>query len=430
MADTTHRSRPTALRCALPLLLGALIGAPSSLAQEPTDEPAAQEQRSELERDLERVLHLASGQVIRARARLAGDSWEYRARNRWQSLPADLVVRHKTTREILAQARRLERELEDGDHGRRVAYADWLASEGLQQECYDELESVLRDAPDQPQAVDLITRLDLEIGLPRLNAEGEELHTQVDALIRAAAPLGPAARELAILELGALGEEYPLEAQLSEALHHSSPKRRRMAAHSLRRLFPGEQIRPLISRSILDPSEDVRVASALAIKATGEQALILPALRALESQHSTVRTHAAEALGTMGFPVAVPALMASLNNAPAAAPIGGGGGASPRSYIFVGKQFAYIQDFDVEVAQFEAVADPVINTLVEGAVLDVRVLSVQIYSSPIERARVRGALRQLTGANPGNTVRAWNSWYSEHGADFGSSDGSSDGSGE
>jgi type II secretory pathway component GspD/PulD (secretin) len=35
-------------------------------------------------------------------------------------------------------------------------------------------------------------------------------------------------------------------------------------------------------------------------------------------------------------------------------------------------QQAYIQDFDVEVAQFQAVADPQINVLHEGVVLDVR----------------------------------------------------------
>lgn len=43
-----------------------------------------------------------------------------------------------------------------------------------------------------------------------------------------------------------------------------------------------------------------------------------------------------------------------------------------RAYVTVINQQAYIQDFDVEVAQFQAVADPVINVLHEGVVLDVR----------------------------------------------------------
>ncbi|MEM6675939.1 MAG: hypothetical protein AAF726_24030 [Planctomycetota bacterium] len=45
---------------------------------------------------------------------------------------------------------------------------------------------------------------------------------------------------------------------------------------------------------------------------------------------------------------------------------------SQRAYVTVINQQAYIQDFDVEVAQFQAVADPVVNVLNEGVVLDVR----------------------------------------------------------
>jgi tetratricopeptide (TPR) repeat protein len=43
-----------------------------------------------------------------------------------------------------------------------------------------------------------------------------------------------------------------------------------------------------------------------------------------------------------------------------------------RAYVQVINQRAYIQDFDVEVAQFQAVADPQVNVLHEGVVLDVR----------------------------------------------------------
>jgi len=43
-----------------------------------------------------------------------------------------------------------------------------------------------------------------------------------------------------------------------------------------------------------------------------------------------------------------------------------------RAYVAVINQRAYIQDFDVEVAQLQSVADPLINVLHEGVVLDVR----------------------------------------------------------
>jgi len=43
-----------------------------------------------------------------------------------------------------------------------------------------------------------------------------------------------------------------------------------------------------------------------------------------------------------------------------------------RAYVTILNQRAYIQDFDVEVATFQAVADPQVNILNEGVVLDVR----------------------------------------------------------
>jgi tetratricopeptide (TPR) repeat protein len=78
-----------------------------------------------------------------------------------------------------------------------------------------------------------------------------------------------------------------------------------------------------------------------------------------------------------------------------------------RAYVAVVNQRAYIQDFDVEVAQFQAVADPQINVLEEGVVLDVRptihhnrrYLTLEIQPTV---ARVV-ALRSFSTALGGNT---------------------------
>jgi len=78
-----------------------------------------------------------------------------------------------------------------------------------------------------------------------------------------------------------------------------------------------------------------------------------------------------------------------------------------RAYVAVVNQRAYIQDFDVEVAQFQAVADPQINVLEEGVVLDVRptihqnrrYLTLEIQPTV---ARVV-ALRNFSTALGGNT---------------------------
>ena len=72
----------------------------------------------------------------------------------------------------------------------------------------------------------------------------------------------------------------------------------------------------------------------------------------------------------------------------------------------------------MEVAQFEAIADPQINTLIEGAVLDVRVHSINHYEIGAEKAAVRNSLASLTGASPGHTTAAWRSWWDKHGDEW------------
>jgi hypothetical protein len=81
-----------------------------------------------------------------------------------------------------------------------------------------------------------------------------------------------------------------------------------------------------------------------------------------------------------------------------------------RAYVTVLNQRAYIQDFDVEVAQFQAVADPQINVLHEGVVLDVRptihsdrkYLTLEIQPTVAKLV----ALRNFSSTLGGNTSRS------------------------
>src|SRR5262249_50088187 len=146
-------------------------------------------------------------------------------------------------------------------------------------------------------------------------------------------------------------------------------------ALALRRIFPGNSVKPLLMHAIFDPSEEVRRDSSLGLKAVAESGVIVPVVKALQSRNGTVRLRAAEALGNMGYDAAVEPLMAHLAAVTAAAASSAASGSSglPRSNIFIGRQTAYIQDFDVEVAQFQAVADPQINVLIEGQATDAAV---------------------------------------------------------
>ena len=64
------------------------------------------------------------------------------------------------------------------------------------------------------------------------------------------------------------------------------------------------------------------------------------------------------------------------------------------------------------------IADPIVNILIEGSVLDVGVIGVSEFQVATERSAVRRALAKITGANPGDTTAAWQRWWKEHGDEW------------
>jgi hypothetical protein len=396
-------SRSLPLRLAL---AGALL-APAALAQAPgASDGAAQDGATVAEeaRATKQLLHLSDGRVLRVRARQIGATWELEDGDGWKALPEGLVQAAKSEREVLAQARELERAAGRDEPTKRVALADWMLREGLTREALAELDGVLVRAPDEPSAVALLASRAATLRVGEL--EGED----GDGIVRTAANATPSVRELALRRLAELEEPQALETRLTAALGSTSPRIRAFAALGLRRLIPGAAAQPLMARSVLDGSQNVRHEAALSLGAIGDEAVLLPIARALGSANSSVRSNAAEAMGAMGYPAAVPILVSHL-----AALQSGANAQPPRSHIFVGRQFAYVQDYDVEVAQFAAVGDPQINTLIEGSVLDVRVIGVSITTS-IEAGRVRRALADLTGEE--KSTRGWLAWWDEHRGEF------------
>jgi hypothetical protein len=243
--------------------------------------------------------------------------------------------------------------------------------------------------------------------LPGADASAAEL----DSFLAAAARTSVIGRELLVQRVATAPEIPGLRAALGQELGARASGRRAFATLALRRLFPGSEAEALLGRAVLDAAPEVRTSAALALKAFADPAVVEPALRAVGSKHATVRANAVEALGTMGYPEAVEPLFNHL----LALQAGGGSAGAPRSYIFTGRQRTYVQDFDVEVAQNAAIADPIINVLTEGQVLDVAVVGVTEYHVVAERAAVRRSLAKLTGANPGNTTTAWQRWWKENG---------------
>ncbi len=384
----------------LPLLLLLPLAA-LSLPQQDSPAPEAKARTT--------VLHLEGGRVLRTKARAHGDDWEVFAGGEWQLLPGEIVLRALGERELLEQAAKLERALPKDDLVRRVAYADWLVNEGLHVEALRQLDRVLQRDPDQNDALALLARSAIPLALPKAPANEAGL----EGYFVAAARLDGAARELAVRELATAPEIPGLRAALAQELLARTPGRRSLATLVLRRMFAGAEAQGLVSRAVLGSSAEVRNGAALALKAFADPAVITPAVRAVGSKYSEVRTNAIEALATMNYREAVEPLYERL-----VALQSGSSGYAPHVHIFNGSQRSYVQDFDVEVAQGQSIADPIVNILLEGSVLDVAVIGVNEYQVASERSAVRRALAKLTGANPGETTVAWQRWWQEHGDEW------------
>ncbi len=388
--------------------------APAVLAAAAQESSADAPDAAEDARARRRVLHLSSGGVVRGKTRFKDGRWEVHGRAGWQALPEGAVTRARVERDLLRESERLARANGD-DPGatERVRLASWMIDQGLYAEAVSELDRVLSVDPDHAAALAALPpRL---IAVP--SATGDDPAAARAAVYTFGAGASPTGREYAIRELRRAEDWDAVRAELAEELRAQSLRRRSFAAHALGRLEPGAELKSLLMHAVLDPSEEARRASAQAVAATDDPAVLIPIIRALNSSSSRVRTQAAEALGNARMEHAVEPLMAHLSTLNAAQSTNPARRV-PHGNIFVGRQFAYIQDFDVEVAQFQAVADPQVNVLIEGDALDAGVHSIGEYRFTYESRVVRGSLAQLTGENPGYTNRAWLDWWDEHGGDW------------
>jgi HEAT repeat protein len=392
---------------------GLELGARANPAQAET--PAAQSRPAGEE--AQRLLHLADGTVLRGRARLTDDKWEIQAGKEWRTFPSAMVLLALEERDVLAQARKLEQELDAKEPARRVVLADWMTTQGLYAEAVGQLDRVLGADPDQAEALKLVAKLRPMLVLPAIDNIDAAAPDAVLDVLRAIANAPPAVRELGLGRIATLREPKELRATLRAQVTSHSPRLRTVSALALRRLFAPnlslDEVKGLISRSVLDGSEEVRQEACRALRDVQDETVIGPALKALTSNNAGLRENAIEALGTMGYSAAVEPLMRYLGALNTAAQTSSGGGIAGGS-IFIGKQTAYVQDFDVEVAQFQAIADPQINVLIEGSVLDARVIGSYSVTMVAESRRLRSSLGLLTGVEAGNTNKAWLEWWEKH----------------
>ncbi len=385
----------------LMLLLSAVPVASQEEAVAPKEVRLEQRERP---RAVPMILHLTNGSTLRVRAVLVGDNWEIKQSKGYAKVATGMVERAERESDLRKQARDLERASSKKEPTRRAAYAAWLASEGLKQESLKEIDRLLKEDPESKAARAVLARQNFSLNLPELaqDSSTQDVHGWIGAALR----WGPAGLELAAQQLCQLRPTPEIQRGLLEDLVSHNASRRSFSALCLRRALTGQHGQALLRRAILDPSETVRDSASLALAAFEEpDRMVQTVALSLGSKSAKVRMNAASSLASMGYRSAVPSLMSQLNNLQSRE------GRKPRAHFYSGNQQAYVQDFDVEVASNSSIADPVINVLTDGMVLDVAVLGTSQRTIIQERATIRRALSKLTGATPGNSTKQWMQWW-------------------
>ena len=186
--------------------------------------------------------------------------------------------------------------------------------------------------------------------------------------------------------------------QALDALKHKDPRVRWAGARSLaRHRDKPARINPLYKHALQDKAAAVRRESVRSLAVTKDPVFTKLFKKNLKVGHSGIRVNAAEALAEFGDRSALPALAQALAD----------GGSAPRNHVALRTQRAYVKDFDVEIAQAAVIADPVVDTVSEGIILDVRVVGAQA-----EVRAMAGALRRLAGGgvDHGLDAAAWKRW--------------------
>ncbi len=370
------------------------------------------------------LLHAVRGGVLRALARWSDDHWEFQRNGQWESLPAGAIDREQLESVVLTESRKRRAAVRRNDTAGLTEHARWLIESGLYTEGVNLLSEVLESAPDQPEALALLASGAVPVALPSLQVPADELPAARSRLLQYGAAAPRSLQELAIVDLREAcaepDEAAALRAELVALLTDPSGQARAFAALALRRLVPGEavsqeEVEEFLRRALQDVSSEVRSQATLALRDVHAEGVILPIVKALESPSPALRRHAAESLGELGFPAAVPPLVTRFITLP----LDGGPGSyhAPSGHIFVGRQIAYIAGFSVNVAQNAAIGDPEIGTLQEGASIGVSVLGSSDAATEgylAESKALRTALTKLTGANPGATKSSWKAWWAKN----------------
>lgn len=360
-------------------------------------------------------LRLTDGRVLVGRYAAKGDTYEVETRDGTVVVPKGSVSVRTERDELLKKLRERAKEADDSAFA-HLHLAMQARDYGLDLELWRHLDAALvrlgeraaTDTERQPverRVRDFLAQLEPEL-LPRKYRRAPTA-TRVEQLLRLLRTNTGGGQRAAIEEL--LVREPNADQDLrNEARRNGNPRQRVGALAALARRQLAGNDRFVLRTAILDRDDDVRGAAIAIGRQLVDAEDITYLASGLVHANPKVRVRTAAALGGLGDASAVDLLVRAGPYAGAGLAAAGGGDDGVRGNVAFLQQQAYIRDYDVEVAQAAFIADPKVDVLQSGTVLDVEVGG--IYEVRTIVTAYRGALRQLTGSDPGPDPWSWSRW--------------------
>ncbi|MCB9869679.1 MAG: HEAT repeat domain-containing protein [Planctomycetes bacterium] len=356
-------------------------------------------------------VRMRDGTVHVGTTRVVGTQLEVKTRGGTVLVPQAQIARIRTDAELRDALHRLEAQVQVRGVHACLELARVARGFGLTDEMWRLLDAALRhtgssEGAGHPRMAAFLGELEPEV-LPRKwwkaspDVRVRELMLRLDRR-------SSKAKSLAVATLLArVPDAEPLLRRRARGDHHPERRIAALRALSIRQSDP--KVPTALLAAILDHDPAVRQAAVLAHTAARGRTTAVPFFaKLLHHDQAQCRVRAAEALGMLRDPSALPHLIAA---GPAAAafrrkapPAG-----STRANVAVVQQESYLRDYDVEVAMASFIANPRVDVIQSGAVLDTTVVQVRTERVQIVRA-LRDAARVVSGADPGADPSRWAAW--------------------
>ncbi|MFC1588066.1 HEAT repeat domain-containing protein [Planctomycetota bacterium] len=199
---------------------------------------------------------------------------------------------------------------------------------------------------------------------------------------------------------------------LISGLTHEVNGFRQFCAKELGRFANETVMDSLMHTALLDKKRDVRMQSVSSLQRISTKSNVSPEkdlVKALDDVRAHVRIAATDALAEIGGISGVRTMVRNFR-------ITYAGGA--RGYVAFLEQLSYIEDYDVQVATWMSVADPIVGVLQTGVVLDCQTLRIDEYIQVVERSIIWGAFKKLGDAADNmpqpESLESFNEWWAKN----------------